>query len=129
MPGMSTPQSATNVSFQRLKNIPMADMMTSLPDGTKKHCLEELASKTAEDIRACANCCDVYGKKKTIYKVLAGRQWDQKLARFAGVFSSRKHEFLVTLSIRTATEIGKVERQVFSDSIRQEQQAAMISAK
>ena len=102
-------------------------MTIVLPDGTEKHRLEELSQKTAHDIRECANCCDVYSKKKTLYKVLAGKQWEKNLARFGGTFSARKQEFLFALTIHTAVGIDVVGKSLADSAQKQEAEAQMIA--
>jgi hypothetical protein len=123
-----TSTSAANSSFYRLKGISKADMTIVLPDGTEKHRLADISQHTAEDIRKCANCCDVYSKKRTLYKVLAGKQWEAQLGHFASVFAGHKQEFLFALTVHTATGIDKVGAQLLEAARKQELEARRLAA-
>ncbi|KAF7292837.1 VPS13 domain-containing protein [Mycena indigotica] len=73
------------------------------PDGsTIKGRMQVIIENTAKDIKACANACDTYIKKKLIVKVLKGPIWEGKLAAFAGTFTKRRSEFEFAMSIHTA---------------------------
>jgi hypothetical protein len=102
-------------------------MTILMPDGTEKHRLADISQQTAEDIRKCANCCDVYTRKTMLYKVLAGKQWEEQLGQFAGVFAGRKQEFLFALTVHTAAGMDKVGAQL-SDAARQQELAARRQA-
>jgi hypothetical protein len=80
--------------------------------------LENISQQMAEDIRECANCCDVYSKKKTLYKVLAGKQWEEKLARYASSFAVHKQELQSALTVHTAAGIDKVDAQLSDEARR-----------
>ncbi|KAJ7701822.1 hypothetical protein B0H17DRAFT_1176328 [Mycena rosella] len=85
----------------QLKNVRDAD--ETAPDGTTiKGRMQEIVKATAEDIKACANCCDTYGKKKLVVKVLKSAVWEGKLVKFTGTFTKRRSEFEFALSIHTA---------------------------
>jgi hypothetical protein len=112
----------TNLTLPRLKGISKTDMTIVMPDGTEKHRLADISQQTAEDIRKCANCCDVYSKKRMLYKVLAGKQWEAQLGQFAGVFAGHKQEFLFALTVHTAAGIDKVGAQLL-DAARQQELA------
>ncbi|KAJ7248435.1 hypothetical protein C8J57DRAFT_1358239 [Mycena rebaudengoi] len=72
------------------------------PDGsTIKGRLEALLQRTSDDIRACANACDTYSKKKLVVKVLKGPIWEGRLVKFCGLFTQRRSEFEFALSIHT----------------------------
>jgi hypothetical protein len=102
-------------------------MTIVMPDGTEKHRLADISQQTAEDIRKCANCCDVYTRKTMLYKVLAGKQWEAQLGQFAGVFAGRKQELLFALTVHTAAGMDKVGAQL-SDAARQQELAARRQA-
>ncbi|KAJ2965360.1 hypothetical protein NUW54_g14143 [Trametes sanguinea] len=61
--------------------------------------LMELAEKTAQDIRDCANVCDTFLKKRLIVKVLKGPVWAEKLAEFVKTFADRKGDFQFALVV------------------------------
>jgi hypothetical protein len=64
------------------------------PDNqTIKGRLQELCTKSATDIRECANTCDTFSKKKLVVKIFAGPIWEGKLVAFAGLFTKRRQEF------------------------------------
>ena len=67
--------------------------------------LQELSEKTAADIKACANVCDTYTKKRLLVKVLKGQIWEGKLVEWIEKFTSRKTEFEFALAIHTARAV------------------------
>lgn len=73
--------------------------------------LEELAEKTAQDIKDCANVCDTFLKKRLIVKVLKGPVWADKLAGFVKTFTDRKADFQFALVMHSANTITDVKRQ------------------
>ncbi|KAI0327267.1 hypothetical protein GY45DRAFT_1327868 [Cubamyces sp. BRFM 1775] len=73
--------------------------------------LEELAEKTARDIKDCANLCDTFLKKRLIVKVLKGPIWADKLAGFVQTFADRKADFQFALTMHSANTISDVKRQ------------------
>ncbi|KAF7361998.1 hypothetical protein MVEN_00545000 [Mycena venus] len=76
----------------QLKNVRDADEIA--PDGsTIKGRMQEIVKATADDIKACANACDTYTKKKLVVKILKGPVWEGKLVKFAGTFTKRRSEF------------------------------------
>ncbi|KAJ7849789.1 hypothetical protein B0H14DRAFT_3866764 [Mycena olivaceomarginata] len=86
---------------RRLGSIQDVDKVA--PDGTTiKGRLEALINRTSDDIRACANACDTYSKKKLVVKVLKGPIWEGRLVKFCGLFTQRRGEFEFALSIHTA---------------------------
>ena len=101
---------ATDSSCCRLKNL---DNHTHIGlDGKKlKDRLEDLAEKTAKEIKECANFCDTFLKKKLLVKVLKGPIWAEKLGGFVQVFADRKADFQFTLAMHTANDVTAVKRQ------------------
>ncbi|KAM5542277.1 hypothetical protein V8D89_004150 [Ganoderma adspersum] len=73
--------------------------------------LEELAEKTAKDIKDCANLCDTFVKKKLLVKVFKGPVWAERLAGFVKVFEDRKADFEFALTMHTANSVSDVKRQ------------------
>ncbi|TBU25683.1 hypothetical protein BD311DRAFT_780186 [Dichomitus squalens] len=73
--------------------------------------LEELAEKTAKDIKDCANLCDTFVKKKLLVKVFKGPVWAEKLSGFVQVFSDRKADLQFALAMHTANSLTDVKRQ------------------
>ncbi len=73
--------------------------------------LEELAEKTAKDIKNCANFCDTFVKKKLLVKVFKGPVWAEKLTGFVKIFSDRKDDFEFALTMHTANSVSDVKRQ------------------
>ena len=73
--------------------------------------LEELANKTAKDIKECANLCDTFLKKKLLAKVFKGPIWAERLAAFVQVFADRKADFQFALAMHTANSIADVKEQ------------------
>lgn len=94
-----------NYHSHRLKDVKDVTQMSSDGQSIKSR-LEELCIATAEDIKACANTCDAYSKKKLVVKVLAGPVWEGKLLEFAGLFTQRKEEFAFALTVNTAVGVG-----------------------
>ncbi|KAJ7126471.1 hypothetical protein C8R43DRAFT_708313 [Mycena crocata] len=109
----------------QLKNV--KDSEEVAPDGTTiRGRMQEIVKGTAEDIKACANTCDTYVKKKLIVKVLKGMVWEGKLARFVGIFTKRRGEFEFALSIHTALGVDAANRAISAvDKTTQEMNAKM----
>ncbi|KAK6985237.1 hypothetical protein R3P38DRAFT_3291978 [Favolaschia claudopus] len=69
------------------------------PDGsTIKGRLQEIVNIATDDIKACANACDAYTKKKLVVKVLKG------------TFTKRRSEFEFALSVHTAVGVDAVNK-------------------
>ncbi|KAF8178111.1 hypothetical protein K438DRAFT_1938825 [Mycena galopus ATCC 62051] len=93
----------------QLKNV--KDVDETAPDKTTiKGRMQELAKKTAEDIKSCANACDTYTKTRTLVKVLKGPIWEGRLVKFVGIFTDRRGDFEFALSIHTALGVDAVNR-------------------
>ncbi|KAJ7507339.1 hypothetical protein B0H11DRAFT_2319240 [Mycena galericulata] len=93
----------------QLKNVKDADEIA--PDGsTIKGRMQVIVQATADDIKACANACDTYSKKKLVVKILKGPVWEGKLANFAGTFTKRRSEFEFALSIHTALGVDQANK-------------------
>ncbi|KAJ7093996.1 hypothetical protein B0H15DRAFT_905027 [Mycena belliarum] len=93
----------------QLKNVKDAD--ATAPDGsTIKGRMQIIVNATAEDIKACANACDTYIKKKLVVKILKGPMWEGKLVKFVGTFTKRRSEFEFALSIHTALGVDTANR-------------------
>ncbi|KAJ6511394.1 hypothetical protein C8R47DRAFT_732752 [Mycena vitilis] len=85
----------------QLKNVKDAEEIA--PDGSSiKGRMQGILKGTADDIKACANACDTYSKKRLVVKVLKGPIWEGKLVKFVGIFTKRRGEFEFSLSIHTA---------------------------
>lgn len=67
--------------------------------------LQKLTNAIADDIKACANACDTYSKKKFIVKLFRGIVWENRLAFFAGVFTKRRGELEFEFALYTS-EVG-----------------------
>ena len=63
--------------------------------------METLADRAALDIKACANVCDTYSKKKLLVKVLKGPAWDARLTDFLDRFAKLQSEFKMALALYT----------------------------
>ncbi|KAJ7177952.1 hypothetical protein C8R46DRAFT_667658 [Mycena filopes] len=109
----------------QLKNV--KDVEETAPDGTTiKGRMQELAKATADDIKACANACDTYSKKKLVVKIFKGPIWEGKLVKFVGTFTKRRSEFEFALSIHTAVGVDAVGRTLsVVDQTTQEMNAKM----
>ncbi|KAF7292835.1 VPS13 domain-containing protein [Mycena indigotica] len=95
----------------QLKSVKDADAVA--PDGsTIKGRMQIIIENTAKDIKACANACDAYVKKKLVVKVLKGPIWEGKLAAFAGTFTKRRSEFEFAMSIHTALGVDAANRAI-----------------
>ncbi|KAF8516802.1 hypothetical protein JB92DRAFT_2909317 [Gautieria morchelliformis] len=85
----------------QLKNV--KDPAEVAHDGTSiQGRMQGLAQGTADDIKACANACETYSKKKLVVKVIKGPVWESKLLDFVGRFTKRRSEFEFALTIHTA---------------------------
>ncbi|KAJ7901712.1 hypothetical protein B0H14DRAFT_1250148 [Mycena olivaceomarginata] len=109
----------------QLKNVKDADEIA--PDGsTIKGRMQEIVKGTADDIKACANACDTYTKKKLVVKILKGPVWEGKLVAFAGKFTKRRSEFEFALSIHTALGVDAANKTLSSvDKVTQEMNEKM----
>jgi hypothetical protein len=116
-----------NLTVHRLKDISETDMIIVMPDGSKKHQLADISQQAAKDIHECANCCDVYSKKRMLYKVLTGTHWEAELVRFACLFAGHKQDIQLALTVYTAARIDKISMHL-SDAKRQEELAARRQA-
>ncbi len=78
------------------------------PDGRSiEDRLKSLVERTANDIKLCSNVCDTYAKKKLLTKVFRGSVWDEKLISWVTLFSKRRQEFGLELSIHTSQGVDK----------------------
>ena len=109
-PSLPTPTQLTHTP--RLKGVENRTHV-GLDGRPLKDRLEELAEKTAKDIKDCANLCDTFVKKKLLVKVFKGPVWAEKLAGFVKVFEDRKADFEFALTMHTANSVSDVKRQNF----------------
>ncbi|KAJ7188394.1 hypothetical protein C8R46DRAFT_19344 [Mycena filopes] len=109
----------------QLKNV--NDPEAVAPDGsTIKGRMQEIVKNTADDIKACANACDAYSKKKLVTKILKGPVWEGKLVKFAAVFVKRRSEFEFALAIHTAVGVDQANQTLGSvDKTTQEMNEKM----
>src|SRR5579863_835476 len=78
------------------------------PDGTSiEDRLRSLVARTADDIKLCSNDCDTYVKKRLLAKVMLGSIWDARLLEFVQLFTKRRQEFELELSIHTGQGVDK----------------------
>ncbi|KAF8516788.1 hypothetical protein JB92DRAFT_2909192 [Gautieria morchelliformis] len=97
----------------QLKNV--KDPAEVAHDGTSiQGRMQGLAQGTADDIKACANACETYSKKKLVVKVIKGPVWEGKLLDFVGRFTKRRSEFEFALAIHTARGVDAA-NQTLSD--------------
>ncbi|KAJ7126323.1 hypothetical protein C8R44DRAFT_980121 [Mycena epipterygia] len=109
----------------QLRNVKDAEEVA--PDGTTiKGRMQEIVKGTADDIKACANACDTYSKKRLVVKVLKGPIWEGKLVKFVGIFTKRRSELEFALSVHTALSVDSANRTISSvDQTTQEMNAKM----
>ena len=74
--------------------------------------MQTLVDKTVEDIKACANACDTYAKKKLAVKVLRSSNWDDTFKGFIKTFSQRRHDFTYALSIHVGVAVDDAKREL-----------------
>ncbi|KAJ7809646.1 hypothetical protein B0H14DRAFT_3759037 [Mycena olivaceomarginata] len=94
-----------------------ADPEEVAPDGTTiKGRMQEIAKGTADDIKACANVH--LQSVRHIFKEKAGSQglegpiWEGKLVKFVGMFSKRRDQFELALSIHTSLGVDAANRAI-----------------
>ncbi|KAJ7507291.1 hypothetical protein B0H11DRAFT_197898 [Mycena galericulata] len=93
----------------QLKNVKDAEAVA--PDGsTIAGRMQAIIKATADDIKACANACDTYVKKKLLVKVLKGPIWEGRLVKFVGAFTKHRSEFEFALSIHTAVGVDQANK-------------------
>ncbi|KAI0960928.1 hypothetical protein AcV7_000168 [Taiwanofungus camphoratus] len=78
--------------------------------------LQGLSQQTAEDIKDCANTCDIYSRKKLLVKVLRGLDWEEKLRSFIRLFTKRRAEFEFALACHNARTVDELK--VHSDEMK-----------
>lgn len=74
---------------------------------------------TAEDVRACANICDTYSKKRPLLQLACRLKWEEKLLECTRLFASRKQEFLLAMTEATIAEFEErnVQLELLKDNI------------
>ncbi|KAI0644515.1 hypothetical protein C8Q79DRAFT_777424 [Trametes meyenii] len=106
--------------------VEMKDMMVALlqlrevkdddvpgPGGTTiKARLQTLIERTADDIKACANACDTYSKKKLLVKVIKSSSWDDKFKSFLTLFADRKKAFSFALDVHVGKAVDDANRKL-----------------
>ncbi|KAH9910623.1 uncharacterized protein BXZ73DRAFT_57609 [Epithele typhae] len=80
--------------------------------------LEALSKQTAADIKACANLCDTFLKKRTLARVFKSPIWADRLAYWVDVFTERKGDFEFALAMHSATTVSDVKRQNYEMSTK-----------
>lgn len=80
--------------------------------------MQSLSEGTATDIKACANVCDTYSKKRLLVKVLKGQVWEAKLVEWIEKFTKRKAEFEFALTMHTARAVDSVKVTVESMEVK-----------
>ncbi|GJJ12736.1 hypothetical protein Clacol_006981 [Clathrus columnatus] len=89
------------------------DVDVKAPDGTTMEArLQGLSHTTANDIKACANLCDTYTKKKLVVKVLNSTSWESRLIQYVDLFTKRKTEFQFALTIHTASGVDTANQKI-----------------
>ncbi|KAI0708170.1 hypothetical protein C8T65DRAFT_211541 [Cerioporus squamosus] len=63
--------------------------------------LDDLVKQTADDIKACANACDVYSKTRLLTKVLRSATWDDLFKQYVELFAQRRADFLLRISVHS----------------------------
>lgn len=74
--------------------------------------MQSLSKKAADDIKACANECDMYNKKRLLVKVLKGQVWEGKLVEWVETFAKRKNDFELALTLHTARAVDATQKAV-----------------
>ncbi|KAI0644514.1 hypothetical protein C8Q79DRAFT_777234 [Trametes meyenii] len=82
-------------------------------DGTTiKARMQGLIERTADDIKACANACDTYSKKKLLVKVLKSSSWDDKFQSFLTLFADRRKAFTFALDMHVGRAVDDANRKL-----------------
>ncbi|KAI0744888.1 hypothetical protein C8Q76DRAFT_663578 [Earliella scabrosa] len=87
----------------------------SVADRTGKTLQENIKTvidQAENDMKACANACDVYARKTSIAKVVAASLWNKTLAGYVTTFKERRDDFLGVLSLYTAVTIADMDRKL-----------------
>lgn len=97
--------------LRRLRNI--EDRESIGPDGqTIEARMLALIQQTAEDMKACANACDTYIKKRLLLKVIYAPVWEGTLKGFIELFANRRKEFTLALSIHVGIGVDDAMRKL-----------------
>jgi hypothetical protein len=62
----------------------------------------------AQNIKDCANTCDLYQKKTLVVKVLRSHVWESQLSGYIAVFAQRRRDFELALQIHTAQTVDAI---------------------
>ena len=74
--------------------------------------MQMLVKQAADEIKACANACDTYSKKRLIVKVIKGSVWDSTLKGFIDAFANRRKAFTFALSIHIGAGVDDANRRL-----------------
>jgi len=103
----------------------VSDPTKVAPDGqTIEDRVQKLCVDVAEDIKRCANTCDTYlkfvfvwfiispllivdSRKKILVKIFSGPIWESRLLEFVEIFTKRRKEFGLALTIHTAVGVDE----------------------
>ncbi|KAI0780323.1 hypothetical protein C8Q74DRAFT_1330835 [Fomes fomentarius] len=74
--------------------------------------LEDLVLQTAQDIKRCANACDVYAKKRLLTKLIRSAAWDGTFAQYIELFARRRGEFLFRIAVHNGEMLDEAQQRL-----------------
>jgi hypothetical protein len=74
--------------------------------------LQELCEQTAGDITKCSNACDAYHQKHLISRCFLGSAWEQQFKEYVSLFSDRKQEFVLAMTVRVTMGTEDIKKEV-----------------
>ena len=103
----------TEMIHSRLKDV--QDPREEDGDGlTVEGRMQGLLKQTAEDIKLCANLCDVWSKKKLLARILKAPFWEDKFSGFEALFAQRRKDFMRAMSMHAVRSLGQANVQLGS---------------
>lgn len=70
--------------------------------------MQSLMKDIAEDIKSCANSCDVWSGMRLLVRLLRAPFWESTFVKFAELFASRRKALVAGMSAYTALSVSKM---------------------
>lgn len=96
-----------SVCVHRLTNIKdpsIVDMEGATVEGR----MQGLIKQIADDIKRCANVCDVWSKMRVLARILKAPFWEGTFVGFVNTFTQRRTDLVFAMSMHTARGIDHI---------------------
>ena len=70
--------------------------------------MQSLIKQIAEDIKRCANVCDVWSRMRLLARILKAPFWEGTFVNFVNLFAQRRTDLEFAMSMHTARGIDQV---------------------